>query len=69
MANLLESDSEEELMEMAAMAAADVAIVGSVTFNDAQRMRKLRSMWVRPIFERRRECWSIFVYIRFYSNA
>ena len=37
-------------MEMAAMAAAGVIFVGSV----AQRKRKERSMWMRPMFERRR---------------
>jgi hypothetical protein len=50
MSSLLDSDSEEELMEMAAMAAAGVILVDLV----AQRKRKERSMWVRPMFERRK---------------
>jgi len=44
---------EDELLEMAAVAAAEVIIVGSVDLNNAQRYRK-KSVWLRPIFEMRR---------------
>jgi len=43
-------DSEDELLEMDAVAAAGVVMVGSVALNNAQRNRKERSVWVRPIF-------------------
>jgi len=50
MFGLSDTDSEEEFMGMAVVAAAGVIIVDSVT----QRKRKERSVWVTPMFERRR---------------
>ena len=52
MFGLSDSDSEEELMGMAAViSAAGIIVVGSSV---TQRKCKERSMWVRPVFERRR---------------
>jgi len=45
-------DSEDEFLEIAAVAAAGVKIIGSKALNNAQRNRKERNVWDRPIIGR-----------------